>query len=381
MLALLAVPGSVRPMRGRFLLRRCFQVPAMKFDFPESCSAASRYVREAIPKMVEHNIAPNPVNFALWYAYVSNRDFTLKSELDATLSELKTCPPAQARKFFDEYFLGDELERKREFEKSLDELIEELLQEAELSRCTVAATGECFETSLESIMAIESTGELRDCAKSLLATTYSASESLSRFACQLNSARAEIESLKQRLAARERDAMSDVLTGIGNRRHFDEALYQVCASGVAPVSLVLFDIDHFKSLNTRFGHVMGDKILAAVGDIIRKSLPAGAVGCRYGGEEFALLLENTANDAYALAEQLRQGLKMLKLRSKRSNEPIGLVTASFGVVQLLPDEFAEEFLERADNALYAAKDAGRDRVVYLDSGPGEVGGSGAQERT
>ena len=161
------------------------------------------------------------------------------------------------------------------------------------------------------------------------------------------------------LVRRASSASQDPLTGLANRRGFDDAvdrLLPLCARTGTPLSAALLDIDHFKAINDTHGHAVGDDLLRLVADRWSPALPAGAVLARHGGDEFSLLLPDSAGPvALAVVEQLRNAVP-----------EVGL---SCGVTQLQPGETASQLMRRADRALYQAKAAGRARSVLDDSGP------------
>jgi len=175
--------------------------------------------------------------------------------------------------------------------------------------------------------------------------------------------------------AQERDVLieqlraqssTDFLTGLPNRRAFFETAERECANARRhrrPLSLLMFDLDHFKQVNDHHGHAMGDLCLQAVADAARQMQRHGDLVARIGGEEFAVLLCSCDGAAAAsLAERLRLRLRSLGLRTP-AGEPVALST-SLGVATLaLPGESLDAALQRADAALYAAKNGGRDRVV------------------
>jgi diguanylate cyclase (GGDEF)-like protein len=161
-------------------------------------------------------------------------------------------------------------------------------------------------------------------------------------------------------------AIRDPLTGLYNRRYMEESLereiHRAKRKGVA-LGVMMVDIDHFKQFNDRHGHEAGDLLLKALGDFLRSRVRADDIACRYGGEEFTLILpEITLEPALGRAEVIRKGASQLKVSCRgRELEP---VTLSVGVA-LYPDDGQswEEVLRRADQALYRAKDAGRNTVV------------------
>jgi diguanylate cyclase (GGDEF)-like protein len=166
------------------------------------------------------------------------------------------------------------------------------------------------------------------------------------------------------LEAAERGAKIDVLTGLPNRRYFDEALAMERPRRRTEDSLgiLMIDIDHFKILNDRFGHGTGDRVLRAVADAIARTVRTDDTPARYGGEEFAVLLRRTsAEQAVEVGERVRRAVQRLRPASLGIDEP---VTVSVGVAVAAPGQpVGARLVERADQALYRAKRQGRDRVV------------------
>lgn len=165
----------------------------------------------------------------------------------------------------------------------------------------------------------------------------------------------------------ERDARLDPLTQIFNRRGFYEQAdvpWRLAIRHRRPLALVMMDLDHFKSVNDRFGHAVGDLVLTEAGAMLARSIRAGDIAARWGGEEFILLLPESGIEAGAeFAERIREATREL-VASLRDT---GLqVTASFGVGQLADGQDLDELINLVDRALYAAKSNGRDRVVRTD---------------
>jgi diguanylate cyclase (GGDEF)-like protein len=155
----------------------------------------------------------------------------------------------------------------------------------------------------------------------------------------------------------------DGLTGLFNRRHFDEALaleLNRARSFDQPLSLALLDIDHFKRINDGYSHVVGDGVLRLVATVLGRELRASDLAARYGGEEFALILPHTSLEgARIAAEKVRVAIGTTDWTKLTPGHP---VTASIGLAQALPGELPTDLLRRTDQALYAAKHAGRNRV-------------------
>ncbi|WP_428568042.1 MAG: diguanylate cyclase [Solidesulfovibrio sp. DCME] len=153
---------------------------------------------------------------------------------------------------------------------------------------------------------------------------------------------------------------TDMLTGLANRQCIDgllEAQLEALAEGGRPLSLIMLDIDRFKAINDHFGHLRGDAVLAALAGLLQERVPQGCTVGRWGGEEFLVLCPGLSlAEAFVLAEGLREAVMGLGISG------LGGVTCSFGVVMAKPRESGEHCMGRADRALYAAKDLGRNRV-------------------
>jgi len=168
-------------------------------------------------------------------------------------------------------------------------------------------------------------------------------------------------------------ATTDTLTGLATRRHMldlaGHELARARRSGQA-LAVILFDIDHFKSINDRFGHETGDRVLRRVGELVRSELREVDLAARWGGEEFCVLLPDTSSHAVVdVAERLRAQLESTPMTAPdNSRLPI---TASFGVAQSRPED--DDFLrliDAADQAMYQAKRSGRNRVQLASETPG-----------
>jgi diguanylate cyclase len=183
----------------------------------------------------------------------------------------------------------------------------------------------------------------------------------------LNASRAEIGQLREELKLIRTASLHDPLTGLANRKSFEQSLEKAMAAAAArgePLSLVMADIDHFKQFNDVFGHQTGDQVLRLVALEMKQALTERDVVARYGGEEFAVVMPNSRLEAaQALADHVRRSIMSRDIISRSSGRNLGRFTVSFGVSCMGDGDNADRLVSRADSCLYAAKCSGRNRVV------------------
>src|SRR5262245_49947914 len=201
----------------------------------------------------------------------------------------------------------------------------------------------------------------------LVASTRELRETTKTPEDRLQSSKTEIGNLNKSLDAIRAETLTDPLTGLGNRKYFDRsiehAVEQALVSG-DPLSLLMFDIDHFKSFNDSYGHLTGDQVLRLVALSLKQTIKGQDITARYGGEEFAVVLPNTAlRQALTVADHIRRAVMAKELKKKSTGEILGRVTISVGVSILKPGDDTYSLIERADACLYAAKRNGRNRVI------------------
>lgn len=184
----------------------------------------------------------------------------------------------------------------------------------------------------------------------------------------LNSERLQ-EELREKEAELLERATTDFLTGLGNKRAFEDFANSEIKRGrryKIPVSLVIIDLDHFKLVNDTHGHAVGDKVLTEIGQILKRLTRQHDHIARLGGEEFGLLLTHTdLETAHAVAEAFRRDIQAMTIEHGKAKIKM---TSSFGVAELASDDTLETLMERADANLYRAKDTGRNRVVSNSRG-------------
>jgi diguanylate cyclase len=208
-----------------------------------------------------------------------------------------------------------------------------------------------------------------------MSTTRDMQGAVARLQQRLSDSQKEIAMLRDEVRRARHESLIDGLTGLANRRAFDQRLATFLAAADVTLRdesrspcLLLSDIDHFKRINDSYGHAFGDQVIRAVAQVLQRHVPAAGMAARIGGEEFALLLPPvTLDEAGELAEKVRATIAASRIRRQGDADALARVTVSLGVAPYRRGESAREFLDRADQALYASKAAGRDRVTVLPS--------------
>ncbi len=184
---------------------------------------------------------------------------------------------------------------------------------------------------------------------------------------RLQQSQQQIEKLRANLSDSHRLGMLDAVTCLKNRHWLEAHLpKEVHAASEAsePLSIIMADIDHFKRINDTFGHAVGDEILRRFAELVSKNIKGRDTAARYGGEEFIVVLPQTKIEgAKNLGEQIRGELESKRWMHHKTGQPIGKVTASFGIAELRVSEDCDGLVDRADAKLYEAKAAGRNRVL------------------
>jgi diguanylate cyclase len=216
----------------------------------------------------------------------------------------------------------------------------------------------------------ESAGPIKEIVLALIDDNRDMRDRLDNVRNQLEESRLQVVRLQTNLERAEEAGLRDVVTAIGNRRFFDAAFMEEVEKAQRlgdNICLALADIDKFKHVNDRFGHMVGDRLLRLFANILVQNVRGQDKVARFGGEEFALIFPGARlNEAVSAVERIRVVLESKQWTIEPSGERVGKVTASFGVCRLRADDSPSDLLQRVDERLYEAKVQGRNRVIADD---------------
>jgi len=339
-------------------------------DYPyanHSIEQQSEFLRLTLALLSKQQIPPNPVNYRLSYDHVSGKSKELKTVLDDYFNDSGKLNQEMLWEIYQRFFIQD----NQALEKIRDELrhvISSIQGEVKHSGEELGGFSSELSRFSEILDSSSTPQEMASAVQRMISGTQSALNSQNLFYSHMTELAEETESLRKELMQIKEESLTDALTGIANRRAFDIELQDSMTEAEdqhSALCLLLIDIDHFKKFNDTYGHLIGDKVLRFVAATLKRCVKGQDFAARYGGEEFAVILPNTSQvGAKVIAEQIRKAISAKELHDKAKNENYGKITASIGISEYRFNEQAGDLIKRSDEALYKAKDAGRNRVVF-----------------
>ena len=328
---------------------------------------ASQIARAAIVEAERRGIPPEPRAFDVLFGYVEGTDPELRQAVDALLAEGEDANIDALDRIHEEHvgYRG----HADAYVRIGAQLDEDLQQIGGMLSRRIKNDGRFLHSlnrARDGMSLFARPSAVRQIMRDLIDMSQSYAEQTEQFSAELEAARAQVEELNKELKALRESAFVDHLTGVANRRRLDMALEQEIARAeqTGPLSFIIADLDRFKRLNDTFGHAVGDSVLKQFARILRENVKGKDVPARYGGEEFAVILPATnLLGARHVAEKIRQQLASRAFVISDTKQPLGTVTASFGVAEWQKGESMDDLVRRADEMLYHAKETGRNRVV------------------
>ncbi|ALJ08865.1 MULTISPECIES: diguanylate cyclase [Brevundimonas] len=326
---------------------------------------AYAFAHHVIDEMEKAGVWPTRLNFELWLHYLDDRESPLACEIDRLLAASAIISDEVSERLAAEFLPRGRLsEQIRDAGAVLDRELASVANAIAKAHKTQADYGDTLADASNTIEAAGAASPLKALVGGLSTATKRARRETAVLEKRLETSNKEIARLREHLEEVRREAMTDALTSLANRKAFDERLEQSCASGDAPLILAIIDIDHFKRFNDTWGHQTGDQVLRYVSTVLSRFSGGNRFVARFGGEEFAILFPGEgAGTVLAALETIREEVASRALRRRSTNDDLGKVTLSAGFADYRPGESPAALLERADAALYASKRGGRNRVT------------------
>jgi len=324
--------------------------------------------QETLDLLRLHGVPPTSANYEVWLSYRLARNQSLRELIDARISAGENFTPEFNSEMHERFFTGlgasaQILLAGERIARDLDQVVSFLKQTEDKSE----DYGRKLETAATDLNRGLTTDQIRQVVSSLAAATLDMANHNQNLNQQLQRSTREIDTLRTSLESVRVESLTDSLTGLSNRRMFDETLRMRLEEARAQrteLCLFLCDIDHFKRFNDTWGHHTGDQILRFVASALQAHSRPDFLVARYGGEEFAVIMPRvSARVAAQTAETLRGAIQAKRLRRRSTNEDLGQVTVSIGIARLQPGDTTQGLVERADACLYASKRNGRNQVT------------------
>jgi diguanylate cyclase len=324
--------------------------------------------REIIERMGQQQIPTSPANYEIWTTHVAGAKPDLSREIEARLQRGEAFTDETNEELFERFFANTRLsiqmlETSETIARELDDTVSSLRgaggQAGSYAKVLQEAASR-FEGGVDST-------EFRSIVDHLAVTTHEMVESNLKLAEQIEAQSRQVEELQTALQSVKVEALTDGLTGLANRRMFDETLRRRMSDAAADSSdlcVLMFDIDQFKRINEAWGHALGDQVLRYIASVMRAHAQGDVLAARFGGEEFALIMPRTnVNLAEALAARISRAVKSKRLSLKSTGDVIGEITVSIGIARFRDVDQSGDLAARAEACMLAAKHGGRDRIV------------------
>lgn len=345
------------------------EATSMMFDV-EAAEEAAEHLRQALRLLGRLSAAPTPLYYTLFYNYSAGKSLRLNREVDALIKSEGALEQDDAVALFQRFFsVGSETlieDIRCELVAMVAQVIGSLIDIAGKT----SLVNKRIAAQIDRLADTKKPSEVVETATAIIAETRGFVMESRQLQAEFTNSVEEMKRLKHELSNAKREAAVDSLTGLYNRRAFDQRLDELIEQSRREgdtFCLMLFDIDLFKRINDSYGHIVGDKVLSEFGKQLSRLVRGSDFLARFGGEEFAILLPRTRlANAFTVAENVRTTLERVRLKRSRSARAIEAVTVSIGVADYRPHESREALITRCDRALYRAKDLGRNRTVLAD---------------
>jgi diguanylate cyclase len=309
-----------------------------------------------------------PRNYEIWYTYATGYAPSLNQTINETLARNGNLTETDLEMVYSSYLAPARLTDR--IDNVGSRVMDEINQVMAMMDAAVGSASTYSENLADATNKLGSAKDrdgIRAIVESLVQGASEMQKNNQSLEERLNASKQEINQLQENLEAVRNESLTDPLTGLSNRKFFDQAIAKAIADAgerSEPLSLVMTDIDHFKNFNDTWGHLTGDQVLRLVAMSMKQNVKGQDIAARYGGEEFAVVLPNTVlRSGLTVADHIRRAVMSKELMKRSTGQNLGRVTISLGVATLKNGDTVQSLIARADACLYAAKRNGRNRVI------------------
>jgi diguanylate cyclase len=326
----------------------------------------------ALKHLKKNSLVAYPRNYEFWYTYAAGFHKNLNEAVNESLKTKGSISADEVNHLYEIHLtsarLGDRIENVG---TDLSGEIESVIKMIEQNLGQTSEFGDSLTDAASQLQHADNQKQVGEIVQTLTTATQQAVAENKALEQRLAESKQQIDDMQVSMEAIRNESLTDSLTTLSNRKHFDQSLERLMLEmthAEQPLCLLMADIDHFKQFNDTFGHQTGDQVLRLVAMAIKNQVKGQDIPCRYGGEEFGIILPRTdLESAQIVAEHIRASVQAKELIKRSTGENLGRVTISLGISVLTAEDTVLSFIDRADRALYAAKDGGRNRVVNESS--------------
>jgi diguanylate cyclase len=335
--------------------------------YTQDREASGEILRLAIQKMAGHPATLTPLTYAVWYEFTAGINPALSQELGSYLNEGKKIDDTAIENLYAEFIADRNMNVQRALQKDFQNLLnnftgftEETDKQVHYFENSLQAHSESLNQSLDALQIDSLISNMANDATKM-------SASIQNLQSELKTSKQQVEHLHRELEYTRKETTIDPLTGILNRRGFEEKVKDIFTDKTSTdkgLCLLMADIDNFKKVNDDYGHLFGDSVLRATAEVLKSKIKGMDSVARWGGEEFVVLLpETSVQGARSVAEHIRQSMEKSSIRRLGTNEHIRGITISIGVAEYKKGISVVNLLDQADKALYISKKTGRNKTT------------------
>ncbi len=339
--------------------------------YPYPIKTAKKFSDFALKRIEEDSLSPAPENYWVWFVYYSKSLPNLVNVVDDLLKKNKKLSDSDCYELYKKFFGHNNQDNiVRNAGDQMQETIGGMNVAVSSAKQQAIKYSESLILVNEGLKGDKTKDEVSDLVNSVLFDTEEMISKSDHLQEMLNTSSNVIVNLRNDLEVARKEALTDALTGLANRKVFDQEMQRLISlsNGDEPYtfSMVFLDIDHFKVFNDKFGHQIGDRVLKLVAQTLNEGIKGRDTAIRYGGEEFVILLpETNIHSSAKVGDMLRKEVEHKELINRATGKKIAKITLSAGVSEYIKGETLEDFVSRVDSALYSSKETGRNKVTCL----------------